>query len=198
MKKLLFIVGLILISVGIYLVVTGRSPTLPDAKVVVDTPGVKKTTAVSSEAAILPQKLIIPKLGIDAAVEYVGMDAKGNMDVPKNDNNVAWYELGFKPGSQGNSVIAGHLDTRTGAPAVFYKLETLEKGDRIQVIGTDGSEKEFIVTHKQTYPFNAFPLVEVFGSHEKPRLNLITCEGRYNSSERNYSHRVVIYSELVQ
>ena len=198
MKKFLVIVGLFFIAAGVYTVITGKFVPLQDAKVTISSPGIKKPPPVTSPEVTLPQKLIIPKLGIAAAVEYVGMDEKGNMDVPRNDNNVAWYELGFKPGAAGNSVMAGHLDTRTGAPAIFYQLDSLEKGDRIQIIGTDGSTKEFVVTHKQTYPYNAFPLVEVFGTSDKPRLNLITCEGRYNSSERNYSHRTVVYSELTQ
>lgn len=48
------------------------------------------------------------------------MDAKGNMDIPKRDENVAWYQIGYYPGSKGNAVIAGHYDTATGSPAVFY------------------------------------------------------------------------------
>lgn len=144
----------------------------------------------------LPQTLIIPSLDVSAKVEYVGMDAKRNMDVPKDDMNVAWYELGFTPGIKGNAVMAGHLDRATGAPAVFYNLERLKTGDTLIVRMRDGTELTYAVTGKATYPNERFPLVEVFGPHEKSRLNLITCEGSYDRSARNYSHRTVVYSEL--
>lgn len=198
MKKLLLFFGLLLTFVGIYTIVVGKSPANEDAQIAVRTPLTRDLKSETTDQATSPQQLIIPKLGIEATVEYVGMDAKGNMDVPKNDNNVAWYELGYKPGVLGNSVIAGHFDTKTGAPAVFYKLEALEKGDAIRIVGTDGTEKKFIVTQKQRYPYDAFPLVKVFGPADKPQLNLITCEGTYSQTSHTYSHRTVVYSELAQ
>lgn len=197
MKKLLFFIGVLLLAAGAYIFMAKSDSPAQSIKSLIQKTNPEGNKAENSEAT-LPKRLSIPKLGIDAPVEYVGMDAKGNMDVPKNDNNVAWFEPGFRPGTKGNSVMAGHLDTRTGAPAVFYKLDTLEKGDRILVRGADGSSKTFIVTHKATYPYNEFPLVEVFGPSDTPRLNLITCEGRFDSTARNYSHRVVVYSELTE
>lgn len=195
MKKILLFFGLLVVAGGVSILFRGQPSINEDYAIATQSP-VRQKMPVSTDKAISPQQLIIPKLGIVASVEYVGMDAKGNMDVPKQDENVAWYELGYKPGALGNSVIAGHFDTKTGAPAVFYRLETLEKGDSIQVIGTDGTENKFIVTQKHTYPYDMFPLIEVFGPADKPRLNLITCEGTYNSANRTYSHRTVVYSEL--
>src|SRR5687768_11412154 len=65
---------------------------------------------VATPALVRPQRLDIPKLGITAVVEHVGLDAKKNMDVPKDHHNVAWYQHGPVPGEVGNSVVAGHLD----------------------------------------------------------------------------------------
>jgi LPXTG-site transpeptidase (sortase) family protein len=143
-----------------------------------------------------PVTLIIPRLGIHATIEQVGMDAKGNMDVPKQNEDVAWFALGYLPGSNGNAVIAGHLDTKTGAPAVFYHLGALDRGDIIRVETDNGDQLEFRVTGKAVYPSQDFPLVTVFGPAARPRLNLITCEGTYNIAQHNYSHRTVVFSEL--
>ena len=144
----------------------------------------------------IPSKLTIEKIGVEASVESVGMNSKGEMDVPKNDFNVAWYNLGYKPGEQGSAVMAGHFDTRAGGPAVFYKLEQLQPGDEISVTYPNGQEYTFTVTQSSRYPFNDFPLQRVFNSKGQPTLNLITCDGVFDSSARNYSDRLVVYAEM--
>lgn len=144
----------------------------------------------------MPVTLKIPRLEIDAKVEKVGLDENKNMDVPKDPQNAAWYQLGYLPGQQGSAVIAGHFDTPTGAPAVFYRLGNLENGDEIQITDEKNETLTFIVTGKENYPYDNFPLTEVFGPHEKQVLNLITCEGTFLKDKKSYSHRTVVYSEL--
>jgi sortase A len=48
----------------------------------------------------------------------------------------------------------------------------------------------------ERYPYNQFPLTEVFGDAEIPRLNLITCNGVWDKNSKNYSDRLVVYSKL--
>ncbi len=161
------------------------------------------TTATVASASIpaerkpsQPQTLTIQRLGVNAQIESVAMDEKGNMDVPKQVMNVAWYNLGAKPGERGNAVIAGHLDTVSGKPAVFYKLSSLEAGDTIMVTDAEKNSYTYTVVRKENYPFDSFPLQEVFGVSSKKRLNLITCEGSFDKTAKNYSHRTVVYAEL--
>ncbi len=144
-----------------------------------------------------PQRLLIEKLSLDVLIEHVGLDTQGAMDIPQNEDNVAWYQFGAKPGETGNAVIAGHFDKVTGAPAVFYRLSSLSVGDRIIVIAQDSQVYTYAVTDKKVYPYNQVPLEEVFGDHGKKRLNLITCKGIFNQRTRNYSDRIVVYSELI-
>ena len=126
------------------------------------------------------------------------MDSQGRMDIPRKQQDVAWYDLGYKPGQTGNAVIAGHYDKADGSGSVFYKLSTLDTGD--EIITQDGSGKEltFAVVRKENYPYDSFPLTTVFGSSDKKMLNLITCEGTWNKSTKNYSHRTVVFAELKQ
>lgn len=143
-----------------------------------------------------PRLLSIPEIGVEARVESVGLDEEKEMDVPRDPNNVAWYMFGARPGQKGNAVLAGHLDSDTG-PAVFYNLSDLEEGDEVLVSDDKGNVLKFIVVEKSVYPVEEFPLDKVFGNQGSiPRLNLITCGGRFNGSTKEYSHRVVIYSEL--
>ena len=117
------------------------------------------------------------------------------MDVPKTDHTVGWYKLGYKPGEKGNAVFAGHLDKADGSPAVFWKISDLKAGDKIMTTDSKGKSYTFTVTRLTKYPYDAFPLNEVFGNSDKAKLNLITCEGAWNSAERIYSHRLVVYSQ---
>ncbi len=145
----------------------------------------------------VPLTLSIPSIGVNTSIEHVGLDKEKRMDVPKDPDNVAWYNLGPRPGEQGNAVIAGHLDSTTG-PAVFYKLDQLKEGDELFVTASDQKQYRFVVTGKSAYPENEFPLQEVFGPSDIPRLNLITCKGTFNKAIKSYSHRTVIYTQLAE
>jgi sortase A len=143
-----------------------------------------------------PRILRVSSLNIEATIESVGLDEKRSMDVPKAWENVAWYNLGYRPGEIGNAVIAGHFDAPDGGPAVFYKLKDLQPGQEIIVTDQNDNELTFIITESKTYDFDSFPIKTVFGESETPRLNLITCEGIFNREEKNYSQRTVVFSEL--
>lgn len=146
----------------------------------------------------IPQSISIPAIQVDATVESVGMDSQGRMDIPRNSDNTAWYSPGFRPGQKGNAVIDGHLDKVTGAPAVFWNISKLSTGDKIIITDDKGQQFTFQVTDTEKYPYNEFPLQQVFGPSDKAMLNLITCQGNWNSAAKNYSHRFVVYSELVK
>lgn len=117
------------------------------------------------------------------------------MGVPSNYTDVAWYQDGPTPGTPGNAVIDGHLDSKTG-PAVFYRLRELKPGDEIFTITDAGVEYRFVVTTSEVYGANDAPLDRIFGTAVKPRLNLITCDGAFDRSIRQYDKRLVVYSEL--
>ncbi|MBI2601325.1 class F sortase [Candidatus Daviesbacteria bacterium] len=150
----------------------------------------------TQQQAIIPAVVSIPKLNVYAAVEHVGQDTLGRMDIPKVAANVAWYQLGFRPGEKGSAVLAGHFDDVTGAPAVFFYLSSLVAGDQVIVEDQEGNRRVFVVVNKTIYAFDQVPLEQVFASTDKPRLNLITCDGVFNQNTRNYSQRLVVYTEL--
>lgn len=156
------------------------------------------TTPSPTENPSLPVIVDIPKIAISTIVEQVGTDEGGRMGVPVEAANVGWFNLGAKPGEKGNAVLAGHLDTITGAPAVFYNLNLLEIGDEIVITEDKGKVLKFKVFDKQIYQFDDFPVEQVFGESDRSRLNLITCEGIFDQRSQNYSHRTVIYSELIE
>lgn len=144
----------------------------------------------------IPQHVRIPKINVDANVEEVGLDVQGRMDVPRSSENVGWYKLGYKPGEVGNAVLDGHLDKVTGAPAVFWDIDKLGPGDSIILTDSKGKEYTFLFVKMNKYPYNDFPIKEVFGPSDKPMLNLITCKGIWDAVNKNYSDRIVVTAEL--
>lgn len=143
-----------------------------------------------------PLEIKIPRWGIDANIESVTVDSKGNMDVPKDYMNTAWYSPGPKPGETGSAVVDGHVDTPTGAPAVFANIDKLSKGDVIEIKTENGNLLTFFVEKVETYPIESIPLKEIFDKtlNEK-RLNLITCGGVWDQNKNMYSERTVVYSK---
>jgi LPXTG-site transpeptidase (sortase) family protein len=147
----------------------------------------------------LPVRLIIPSIDVDAPVQYVGLDASGTgeMEVPSNFTDVGWYKHGVRPGMRGSAVIAGHLNGREVAEAVFYDLHTLEVGDEVVIMSAERVEDIFFVVKVETYDYNE-ATEDVFVSTDgKARLNLITCGGKWLPNEKVYDKRTVVFTELL-
>jgi LPXTG-site transpeptidase (sortase) family protein len=138
-------------------------------------------------------KLEIPSISVDSNVEQVGVDQSGNMDVPKQLGDVAWYSPGVVPGQPGDAVIAGHKDSDTGAPAVFWSLTSVKQGDELDVVAQDGSKLKFNVTQIQSVAYNAdTSQLGLFTTGGPARLTLITCTGQVNAQRTAYLQRLVV------
>jgi sortase (surface protein transpeptidase) len=150
----------------------------------------KKTTAG------LPVSLRIPRIGIDTKVEHLGMTPAGEMAAPQEDQDVAWFDLGPRPGDTGSAVIAGHLDGRGGKLAVFDKLSELSPGDNLSVEDDQGKTISFTIRSKHLYASGEI-VPKVFSSESGTHLNLITCAGTWDASRKSYSQRLVIFADIV-
>ena len=142
-----------------------------------------------------PLTLRVPRIEMDISLEDVGLTKTGGMDMPTSAERGGWYELGAKPGEQGNAVIAGHLDTIWGTPAAFWRLSELQPGDTVFVDDEEGTEHAFRVKEVRSYPYDASPLEEIFGASTSVQLNLITCDGDWVEAGDQYAKRLVVYTE---
>lgn len=142
-----------------------------------------------------PVRLRIPSIGVDAAVEHVGVTEEGDMAPPEAWENVGWYRDGPRPGERGNAVIDGHLDSYTGT-AVFWDVRELLPGDEVEVEDASGTTRVFRVAASRRFS-NDDPSAsaEIFGATDERRLNLITCGGSWNGQQ--YAERLVVFTELV-
>ena len=145
----------------------------------------------------VPVRLSIPSLRIDANVQYVGVNAIGNMGVPNNFTDVAWYKNGPAPGMRGSAVIDGHVDNGLGLAGVFKHLSDVRVGDDVYVERKDGTKVHFKVFSVVSYNYKMVPLDLVFRRTDGVYLNLITCEGNWVKGEKTYDQRLIVYTKLV-
>ncbi|QQG38312.1 MAG: class F sortase [Candidatus Kaiserbacteria bacterium] len=165
----------------------------PDTEVDIPSTG-QAITPASPEA--YPARLEIPSLDIDAAVQYVGINAKGNMANPSNFTDVGWYKGGTVPGSVGSAVMAGHLDNALALDGVFKRLKELKAGDSMYVTTVGGEKLRFVVQEASVYNYLQAPVERIFKRADRARLNLITCEGEWIKSDKTYDERRVVYAVL--
>ena len=155
-------------------------------------PSASPTPIPTSIHQALPVRLQIPKIKVNAAIQYVGLTSSGLMEVPNGIADVAWYKFGPRPGEFGNAVIAGHRGRPHLVPIVFDNLYKLHKGDLVYVRESDGRLISFVVRTIRIYSANA-SAPEVFGDTSGAHLNLITCI--WNKAKRAFSTRLVVFTD---
>lgn len=149
----------------------------------------------SVASTALPVRLKIPKISVDAQVEYVGLASNGAMDAPKVPPDVAWFNLGPRPGDNGSAVISGHFGWKNGISAVFDNLHKLRKGDMAYVQDEKGITTVFVVRELRQYGQNENDGSVFISSDGKAHLNLITCEGVWSAAKKSYSDRLVVFTD---
>jgi sortase (surface protein transpeptidase) len=150
--------------------------------------------AVPDQAGALPVRIRIPDIGVDAAVEQLGLNTDHTVAVPTDPSDAGWYRYSAPPGQLGASVILGHVDADKIGPAVFYSLGGLARGDRIEVTRSDGTVATFFVTAVTEFAKAAFPTAAVYGPTNQPALRLITC-GDWDPAAHAYRGNTVVFAD---
>lgn len=143
-----------------------------------------------------PTRLRIAKVGIDTSFVSIGLQASGELEVPKRYDVVGWYNRAPTPGEIGPAVVVGHVD-RPGGIAVFWRLRELLPGDTFEIDRADGTTAKFKVDQVKQVPQDSFPTEEVYGYIEHAGIRLITCSGTFNRTIQRYTHNTVVYGSLV-
>ncbi|MFA7309897.1 MAG: class F sortase [Candidatus Paceibacterota bacterium] len=139
-----------------------------------------------------PVRLVIPSIRLDASVIPVGVNSKGEMDVPSGSTDlIGWYESGTVPGQFGSAVLDAHVF------AGFSDLRYVKIGDDIQVVNADGKTLHFTVRDSRVFTLSELTPGMLFKGNGR-LLNLITCAGRLVADGSTYDHRLVVFAELVE
>jgi len=143
-----------------------------------------------------PLRLTLPTVGVDAQVVPVGLEASGEMEVPKDVSTVGWYEpvagAGVVPGANGTAVLAGHVSSFTRGPGAFASLERLVAGDEVLIELTDGRVQHWSVIGVEHHEKERLPVDELFTWDGPPRLVLVTCGGTFDLLSGSHRDNVVV------
>ena len=186
-------------------------------------PSVAASLKVSLHAApvTLPLVVEIPSIGVHSPLVAVGMTSAHAMSAPEGNasspywGDTFWYRGGAVPGAPGTATIAGHIDDAYGRYAVFGRLSSLVKGDRITIRNTKtGVSDHFKVTAvyefslAQAKTIKALDLIYGLGPPQgraaRPsrdglaHLSLITCAGSWNTSLKTHNERLVVSAVRVK
>ncbi len=156
-------------------------------------------TPTPTREQVLPQsaptRLRIPAIGVDTALQPLGLLPDGTLQPPSSWQTAGWYARGVEPGDPGPAVIAGHVDSVSG-PAVFFRLRQLHPGDLIIVQRGDRRVLSFVVNATAEYPKAAFPTAAVYGPTALPTLRLVTCTGDFDWYAHSYPDNLVVSAQL--
>ncbi|MER6116810.1 class F sortase [Streptomyces sp. A0642] len=175
------------------------APAAPSSSPAAGVPRQASPSPVAAPALsrAVPIRLKIPAIAVDAPFTPLAIGADGRLNAPPpNDKNlVGWFQGGVTPGERGASIVAGHVDTKTG-PAVFLQLRFLRPGATVDITRADGKVATFKVDTVETFSKAKFPDKRVYADTPDAQLRLITCGGNYDRKVKDYEDNVVVFAHL--
>jgi LPXTG-site transpeptidase (sortase) family protein len=146
-------------------------------------------------APSMPRFIRINKIGVEARVKRIGTKANNQLEAPSSVYDAGWYDGSSKPGEAGAALIDAHVAGPT-KHGVFYDLKKLVAGDGIQVERGDGKLINYKVVTSKSFPAESVDMNSTLVSVDpaKPGLNLITCDGQFDSKTNEYKNRLVVYA----
>jgi sortase (surface protein transpeptidase) len=145
---------------------------------------------------VKPAGIKIDAINVNANIEMLEI-LNGEMQPPTNENDVGWYKESGRLGVPGNVMFAGHVNWYNTPVAVFGHIGELQKGDKIEVTGTDGETFFYQVKWVKNFPAFEEPPKQVVGGTSKKVLTLITCGGEWDPTVGLYNERTVVRAEIV-
>src|ERR1019366_6494106 len=124
-----------------------------------------------------------------------GVTTTGALATPSNIYNAAWYNESAAPGQPGAMLVDGHVSSWT-AHGVFYGLDTLAAGDKIQVERGDGQIFNYQVIKSEVYNSDDVDMNAAITPVDltKPGLNLITCAGDVIPGTSEFNKRIIVFA----
>lgn len=142
-----------------------------------------------------PAKLSIPSLDISMTIRGVGNAPDGTMELVSSSLVAGWYRFGGHPGaSDGNVVLAAHVDDAKVGLGPFAKLRDITPGATVVVTSGDGSPVSYQVTAIEQTNKDRVELADVFAGSPSEMLVLITCGGRFDRDARHYEDNVIVWA----
>lgn len=146
-----------------------------------------------------PRVLTYQRLGLRSRIVPVDKNLNGEPMVPSNIYDIGWSKSSALPGFSGAALLNGSVIGGT-QEGVFRVLGRAAEGDIIQIENGDGSKRNFSVIKVVQYDSDAVDLaaLEQPIDPERPGLNLIAMQGRFNARTNQFEQRVAVFAALVE
>ena len=143
---------------------------------------------VRASQAGSPKRVTLARLGINAAVNAVGIDLKaGALGIPADIKKVGWWTDGAAPGdAAGTVLIGGHVDSAKKGAGAFYALKSARSGDIVKV-----DNRRYRVTSVKRVLKGALPN-RIYTRTGSPKLVLVTCGGPFNAKIGHYRDNIIV------
>ncbi len=193
-------VGLLCVLVGAASVTSHLAESVggPNTAFLAFAPAVALNTppmvASSTPGSLIPARLRIPVLGIDAKVEQSVTKADGTMGTPQDFKDVSWWSPGARPGNTGSAVFAGHVNNGLTSAGVFANLSKIKQGDYITVSDDANRTKVYRVSSVSEYPADS-STDSIFTASGPSQLVLITCDGDWVPAHKTFDKRLVVIAQ---
>jgi LPXTG-site transpeptidase (sortase) family protein len=168
-------------------------PAFPPKRLAI--PGAEEEAPIEPPLREAAYRLVIERIGVNASVFTFGLDANRIPEVPVNGTDVAWYNFSAPPGTGSNAVFAGHVTW--GGNAVFYHLDEVQVGDRINLRGDNGVELSYVVSDSFLVDPDDPNSLSVMSPTDSDVITVITCGGSFYYtgdpvSNGDYTHRRIV------
>jgi len=122
-------------------------------------------------------------------------DAKTGVLIPQGFGAASWFADGWPmPGQPGPAVVVGHIDNKTG-PDVFWNLQDVVVGDKVQIEYSTGFTVTFLVTSVERFDKDNLPKDKIWTYTTRPVLRLITCNPATHFSHGHYAGNIAVYAD---
>lgn len=203
-RLLLYWLAVALLSGGIFAATSGFVATKHAQALVQASSGVSverpSDQAVRAYATppLAPKYIDLPKLGVHARVDSLGVDSKGQLRAPSNVFDTGWYNQTALPGQLGNLLLDGHISIGK-TKGVFYNITTLKPGDLIVISTGNNRLYNYKVTGVSTVSAASVNMgALVFSDKSKATLSLISCAGRIVANTGRFEKRVIVSATLLK
>ncbi len=144
----------------------------------------------------MPTSVQLPG-GARAAVKPAST-VDGQLVVPEEVRHVGWWDGSAWAGDPfGNTVVAGHVDSRTEGLGFFARLLRVQRGETVTLRDGDHRQKYRIVSVRTVAKQALATGSAAFDQDGDHRLVLITCTGAFRPERGGYDSNLVVTAEPV-
>lgn len=145
-----------------------------------------------------PIQVRYPAINAELPVEPRGVADDGQMDLPDDAGQAAWYQFGMTPADDaGTTVIAAHAGSEETPFGPFYGLLEAQPSDEVTVVDESGEEHRYQVTETQQLGKDGLDFTPYFQRSGAHQLVLITCGGQWVPEQGSYTDNVIVVAEPI-